>query len=105
MNFTPFPTMTTERLILRQVNASDIQDMFLLRSDERVMKFLDRPTAKTLDDARQVIENIHKRILNNAGITWAITRKHDDTLIGTIGYWPWPQRPLSPSNPIPGPFD
>ncbi len=85
--FTPFPTLSTERLNLRQVEANDVEDIFLLRSDEGVMKFLDRPKAKTIEDARQLIKSIAEGIENSNAITWAISQKNDAQLIGTIGFW------------------
>jgi len=87
INFTPFPHLSTERLKLRQVVTSDVSDIFWLRSDERVMKFLDRPMLKTIEDSRQLIKTITDGINNNEAITWAINQKNDPKLIGTIGFW------------------
>ena len=55
INFTPFPNLTTERLILRQVEIEDENEIFLLRSDSKVNKYLDRSIAKTIDDTWQFI--------------------------------------------------
>ncbi len=87
INFTPFPNLTTERLILRQVNIQDADEIFALRSDERVNEFLDRPKAKIIDDARKFIEKINDQIAKNKVIYWAITLKNDNKVIGTICYW------------------
>jgi ribosomal-protein-alanine N-acetyltransferase len=86
-NFNPFPQLSTDRLRLRQVNKEDANEIFILRSDERVMKFIDRPRAKSIDDALQLIQKINDALSNNDGINWAITLKSDLKLIGTIGYW------------------
>ncbi|MBP7460451.1 MAG: GNAT family N-acetyltransferase [Candidatus Delongbacteria bacterium] len=86
ISFTPFPIVTTERLVLRQLTSDDAPDIFRLRSDDRVMRFLDRPLARTMEDAGQFIEKIRERLLTNDGITWAITQKPHDSLIGTIGF-------------------
>ena len=53
--FTPFPILTTERLTLRQLVINDEQQIFTLRSDTEINKFLDRQISNTLDDARQFI--------------------------------------------------
>ena len=60
INFTPFPGLTTERLNLRQMKIQDENEIFALRSDERVQEFLDRPKAKIIDDARKFIEKINE---------------------------------------------
>ena len=75
-----FPTLTTERLILRQLLESDVQEIFLLRSDTTINKFLDRKRSETLEDALNFIRNIK----SNELLYWAIAQKHNGKLIGTI---------------------
>ncbi|HVF80502.1 MAG TPA: GNAT family protein [Flavisolibacter sp.] len=86
-NFTPFPVLETERLLLRQVAPSDAPEVFFLRSNKEVMKYIDRPPAATLLDALDLIQKIETALQNNEGITWAITLKSSGELIGTIGFW------------------
>jgi [ribosomal protein S5]-alanine N-acetyltransferase len=85
--FNPFPLLSTQRLLLRVIDPADDQQLFSLRSDQRVMKFLDRPLAVSIDDARELIGRMITDITNDNGITWAITSKDDPKLMGTIGYW------------------
>ena len=87
INFTPFPNFITERLILRQLKIEDENEIFLLRSDEEVAKFLDRPRVKNIDEARQFIYKISDGIAKNEWILWAITLKNENKLIGTICLW------------------
>lgn len=84
LNFTPFPNLTTVRLILRPLKIEDTNEIMFLRSDEKVNKFLDRQKARIIDDATNFIRKIEKGIVNNEWIYWAITIKNNDTLIGTI---------------------
>ena len=86
-NFDPFPVLFTERLMLRQINTEDANEIFLLRSDEKVMQYLDRPRARSTEDALELIQKIVDGIINNDGITWGMVLKDDTKLIGTIGYW------------------
>ena len=87
MNFTPFPNLSTERLTLRQIKIEDENEIFTLRSDERVLKFLIRPKAKTIEDARIFIRKIIDAISKNEVVYWVISLKNDLKLIGTICYW------------------
>ena len=87
MNFTPFPRLTTERLILRQQTLSDDNAILFLRSDPRVLEFIDIPKTETTDDAKKFIEKINNGIKENEWIQWGITLNGDDTLIGSIGFW------------------
>lgn len=87
INFTPFPTLTTARLMLRQLSTDDANKIFAIRSDERVNKYLDRTGCKTLEEARQFIDKINTGIANNECIYWAIALKNKPGLIGTICLW------------------
>lgn len=82
--FTPFPVLKTERLTLRQLVSSDANEIFALRSDGNVNKYLDRERSKSIDDARTFIQTINENIQRNNSIYWAITLSDTDKLIGTI---------------------
>ena len=83
-SFTPFPILTTERLILRQLLITDEQEIFILRSDSEINKYLDRKVSNTIADARNFIHNINEHINNNDSLYWAITLNGGNILIGTI---------------------
>jgi ribosomal-protein-alanine N-acetyltransferase len=83
-NFKPFPIIRTARLTLRQLESSDDNEIFALRSNENVNKYLDRTPGKSIDDAKIFIHTINKNIQNNDSIYWAITFNGTDKLIGTI---------------------
>ena len=51
------------------------------------MKYIDRPRAKSIEDARMLISKMDEALVKNEGITWGITLKPDLKIIGTIGYW------------------
>ncbi|HSB93526.1 MAG TPA: GNAT family N-acetyltransferase [Flavitalea sp.] len=85
INFTPFPTLTTDRLTLRQLSMADQQHIFKLRSDEAINKYLDRDISRTLDDAITFIEKIKNNVENNISIYWVITLTSAGTFAGTIG--------------------
>src|SRR5947209_1765861 len=83
-NFTPFPVLKTARLALRQLVSSDANEIFALRSDGNVNKYLGRKPAKSIDDAKDFIRRIDENIKKNESIYWAITLSGTDKLIGTI---------------------
>jgi [ribosomal protein S5]-alanine N-acetyltransferase len=82
--FIPFPRLATARLILRQLEERDAPEIFLLRSNEMVNQFINRPKAETINDAHQFIQNINARIEKNQALYWAIVPKNDTKLAGTI---------------------
>ena len=84
INFTPFPNLTTERLTLRQLSINDQQDIFVLRSDPEINKYLDRQPSKTIEDAIDFINKITDNIKKNNSIYWVITLTKTRTFVGTI---------------------
>jgi len=87
VNFHPFPTIQTERLLLRRMAKTDAVHLFGLRSDKNVMQHIGRPIAISIDDAMEIINVINEQLINNNGITWAITLRGTRELVGTIGLW------------------
>lgn len=78
-----FPILRTERLTLRKLSKKDYEEIFQLRSDKEINKFLDRKPSKTLEDSLKFISNI----IENESDTlfyWVITKTGEDKLIGTI---------------------
>ena len=82
--FTPFPILTTERLTLRQLIINDEREIFTLRSDSEINKYLNRQMATTIDDARNFINKVNENINKNDSLYWAITLSDRNILVGTI---------------------
>lgn len=85
-DFSLFPNLTTERLNLRQITVQDMNEFFILKSDERLLKYYDAK-AKTYEEARQFLQKISDGISNNEWIVWGIALKDEDKLIGSICFW------------------
>lgn len=86
-DFSTTPLLVTERLVLREVRRSDDEALFRIRSDQRIMEHISRPLAVTMDEVHALIDRVLQEQTDGDGISWAITLKNDDTLIGTIGYY------------------
>ena len=84
MNSASFPILTTERLTLRQLSIDDKQEVFDLRSDPEINKFLDRQLCKTTEDAKNFINKVNDNIEKSNTYYWAITLTDTKTLVGTI---------------------
>src|SRR6476620_7676842 len=82
--FTSFPILATERLTLRQLVISDEQEIFTLRSDNEINKYLDRQISNTIDDARNFINKVNENINKGDALYWAITLSGKNILVGTI---------------------
>jgi ribosomal-protein-alanine N-acetyltransferase len=85
-NFSPFPVLETDRLILRQLTLDDAKDMLRMRSKPETMRYIPRPVMQTIDEALALIQLMNDRIAANDNINWAVTLKGEDKMIGFIGY-------------------
>jgi [ribosomal protein S5]-alanine N-acetyltransferase len=88
LNFTPPPELQTERLILKVATAADAPAILKLRGNETVMKYIDRPLAKTIEDAMDYLQKVKVRLDDREGLSWGVFLKTAPTeLIGTMGLW------------------
>jgi [ribosomal protein S5]-alanine N-acetyltransferase len=86
MNFTPFPNLTTSRLNMRQITIEDLDEFYILKSDERLLKNYDAK-AKSFEEAERFLQKLNDGIGRNEWIIWGITLKNEDKLIGSICFW------------------
>lgn len=75
----------TERLILRELNFNDIDDMFEMDSDPEVHKYLPQSLNQNKDDAKEVIIFIRKQYENNGIGRWAVVDKFTNECLGWCG--------------------
>jgi len=87
ISFLPFPQIITERLSLRQLRLNDAKEIFALRTNEIVNKYLNRSKPTSLEDAKDFIKKINLGINADEWIYWAICLKKHKKLSGTICLW------------------
>ncbi len=85
--FEKFPELESERLIFRKFKKTDKLDLFALRSDERVMNYMDSPKHESIRDSIKMIEDINISFYEKTGINWAIIKKYSNEFIGYFGFW------------------
>ena len=87
IDFQPFPILTAERVVLRQVRDSDAAFVFDMRSNPEVMKYVDKPLMKSIAEAEEFVTRVTFAFEQNLGITWAVALRESEQMIGTIGFW------------------
>lgn len=87
LNFSPFPVLYTERLVLRAATLQDADALSSIRSDARVNQFLDRPKQLSIEEAENRISRIENEIKNAECIEWILQYKEDAHMLGSICYW------------------
>lgn len=89
-DFSFFPTLHTQRLILREMTFDDLPQVFALFSDAAVTRHNDVDTFRHSDDAELLLGFIQDRFDNQLGLRWGICLKTDEyRVIGTCGYNIW----------------
>jgi ribosomal-protein-alanine N-acetyltransferase len=81
--FTDFPTLTTSRLLLRQIQPQDAEALFTVLSDEQVTQFYGHEPHQSLDDTRKLIGQIQQRYARREALRWGITLRGEDRVIGS----------------------
>lgn len=82
LNFNPHPVLETKRLVLRKISMNDAEEMFVLRTNEEAMKYINKPKVMSVDDAKEIINKMNEP----ERIIWGITLKNQEKIIGSIGY-------------------
>lgn len=86
-NFSPFPVISTPRLVLRRITIADATNLHFLRSNKTVLRYIDKNPETSVAKTRKFIKMLWAFEKKGAGINWAITLKGTDTLIGNICLW------------------
>ncbi|MCS3870796.1 ribosomal-protein-alanine N-acetyltransferase [Chryseobacterium ginsenosidimutans] len=79
--------LETERLVLKEIDESNVEDILKIRSNEVINQFVRRNSPKNNYDALQFVLTIKERTRNNETFYWGISLKDQPNLIGTICLW------------------
>lgn len=86
IDFSIFPILHTDRLILKEITENDAQILFEMRSNQDLMKYIDRPKPDSIDDIYDLIQKMKTMKSKGEGISWGIYKKEQpDLKIGNIG--------------------
>jgi ribosomal-protein-alanine N-acetyltransferase len=77
-------SLSTERLTLRQPGLDDAREIFNLRSNEEVNRYIERTPATTVEDAAEFLKKIAGSVNSGESEYWAICLKEGSELVGTI---------------------
>ena len=77
--------LETERLILRKLEETDAERMFLLDSNPEVMKYIGIPPLSDISESEKIIGMIQQQYLDNGVGRLAVTEKESGLLIGWSG--------------------
>ena len=84
-DFSSFPTLTTDRLILREVAPADAADVFVFRSDYEVQYYNGAPM-KELAEAAMLIDWMAEKYKAQEWICWGITLREENRVVGLCSF-------------------
>lgn len=84
MPLSPIPAISTDRIAIRQVHSSDLQDLFEINGDDAVTRFLPYATWQTLEDGGAWLARMQALAATGTGAQLVITRNADRKVIGTV---------------------
>ena len=82
------PTLKTERLVLREIRPEeDAEAFYRMTLDPEFMQYLPSRSMKSVEDAREALQERVNRFDNDASIPFAITLKGEDVYLGCVEYY------------------
>lgn len=85
-----FPKIETDRLVLREIVASDAPALFAIHGDAQAMRWFGTDPLTELGQAEKLVETFASwRQMPNPGVRWGIQSKVDGALIGSCGLFKW----------------
>ena len=85
--FSPFPTLKTDRLFLRKLELKDAQPIFEYQSNKENFPYVDMQVYTEIEEAQNYIKKMNAGVESNKWIIWAIADAHTNHILGTTSIW------------------
>ncbi|UXI67729.1 GNAT family N-acetyltransferase [Tahibacter amnicola] len=88
------PQLTTPRITLRSMAATDVDDLFAIYSDAEVMRYASDPPMARRSDVGTLLESVERCRCEGVSLEWAVVANDSGVVIGTCGLhsFDWPRR-------------
>ena len=87
-DFSAFPVLTTDRIILRELRNEDATDLLVFRGDSEAQRFDSEPL-QTLEQSLALIDEVRDAYAAERAVPWAVTLKSSGRVVGLFGYNNW----------------
>ena len=87
-DFTVFPVLRTQRLLLRQLHPADAADVFGFRSDGEVQKYNSEPMTH-ISQSLELVYQMLEGYASQKSLCWGVTLHEENRVIGlfTLNSW------------------
>lgn len=79
------PIIVTQRLILRELEYTDANDLFEMDSDPEVHLYIENNPVKSIDEMKKVIEMLKEQYVKNRIARWAVVDRATNECVGWSG--------------------
>jgi RimJ/RimL family protein N-acetyltransferase len=84
MSSSPVPTLEAERVRLRWIEESDLDHLYAIFSDARVMRYWSTPPLQNPDEALALLREIQTSNRQGTILKWGVALKSNNNVIGTV---------------------
>lgn len=88
-DFTNFPVLETERLLLRKMTPEDVNALLRHFGNPEVVRYIDMQPIRTIEQANEWLRWMGSYFEARDGLRWGIIRKEDDVFVGSAGLHNW----------------
>jgi len=85
--FEVYPTVETERCILRPPTMDDVSAIFEMMSDERITRYLGRKPMYSIDDAVKRVDSHITGFRDQSSVTWMICSRDSGDVMGVCMFF------------------
>jgi ribosomal-protein-alanine N-acetyltransferase len=85
--FDDLPFLETDRLVLRRLEADDLEAVFEYASDPKVAQYTSWPAHATIDDSSDFLNYVLERYAKGEVAPWGVVR--EGKVVGTCGFLDW----------------
>jgi len=78
------PEIVADRIRLRTINKSDLDQVFAIFSDPKVMRYWSTPPLESVDDVRALMKEIKTGNEEGSMLKWGVALRSTDAVIGTV---------------------
>ena len=87
-DFSEFPVLITDRIILRELRNEDATEHQQVRGDSEAQRFDSEPL-QTLEQSLALIDEVRDAYAAERAVPWAVTLKSSGRVVGLFGYHHW----------------
>jgi len=78
------PTIEAERISLRSIEESDLDQLYAIFADPKVMRYWSTLPLESIEEARTLLEEIQTGNQQRTMLKWGVALKETDIMIGTV---------------------